>query len=362
MKLRKLLLFVFFSVSGSFAVWAQDVHFTQYNESPMTLNPANTGFYKNQYRFNCNFRNQWNYQFVNNNNLGVTGTGFETAAGSFDMCVSINKSSPDKLGIGVQVFNDRAGEVSLSTTGGAVGVSYWKNIQHFRSKYIVIGFTAGFINKYIDYTNLQLPDQYNHLDPLKPLSAISYPVNENIMYTDLSLGVKYFNAISKRKFVQYGIAFLHLNKPKNSFFFDAAPDRIYRKINLHGGIKLPVAAKIDFMPSGLISIQGPSFEINQGAFFRFQITENRSKDLMAYNIGLWFRESRAYGSAFLFDAVNIVSKLEFNQYTIGLSYDVNVSALASTTKLRGGPELSFSYTGLLEASLGNHKRPICPAF
>ena len=116
------------------------------------------------------------------------------------------------------------------------------------------------------------------------------------------------------------------------------------------------------MPSMLILVQGPSFEINQGAFARFQITENRSKDLMAYNIGIWLRESRASGSAFLFDAVNIVTKLEFNQYTIGLSYDINISGLAATTQLKGGPELSFSYTGVLEASLGNRKRPICPVF
>ncbi|MCX8479393.1 MAG: PorP/SprF family type IX secretion system membrane protein [Chitinophagales bacterium] len=359
---RILLASLLLILSGILPAQAQDVHFTQYNEAPILLNPANIGFYKSQYRFNANIRNQWNTKFVNNNNVGVTGTGFQTAAGSFDMTVNVTKSSPDRLGVGVQLFSDQAGEVALRTTSGLVGVSYWKNIQKFTDKYVVFGATAGFVDKRIDYTNLQLPDQYNFFDPFRPLTAVSYPTNDNITFTDISIGAKYFNAISKRRYVQYGVAIYHLNKPKNSFFFDTNPDRIYRKLVLHGGMRMPFKRKIDIMPSAMICIQGPSLEINQGAFARFQVTEARSKDLMAYSLGFWLRESRAIGKAFLFDALNVVSKMEFNNYTIGFSYDINISGMAATTRLQGGPELSFSYTGIMNASLGNKKRPYCPTF
>ncbi|HQQ95111.1 MAG TPA: type IX secretion system membrane protein PorP/SprF, partial [Bacteroidia bacterium] len=38
---------------------AQDVHFSQYYFSPLSLNPANTGNYDGNYRFFGNYRSQW---------------------------------------------------------------------------------------------------------------------------------------------------------------------------------------------------------------------------------------------------------------------------------------------------------------
>src|SRR5687768_3272675 len=38
---------------------AQDIHFSQYYLSPLSLNPANTGNYKGDYRFFGNYRSQW---------------------------------------------------------------------------------------------------------------------------------------------------------------------------------------------------------------------------------------------------------------------------------------------------------------
>ena len=39
---------------------AQDLHFSQYFNSPLTTNPANTGFIPDgDYRLGINYRNQW---------------------------------------------------------------------------------------------------------------------------------------------------------------------------------------------------------------------------------------------------------------------------------------------------------------
>src|SRR5690242_12174306 len=40
-------------------LWSQDMHFSQYYLSPLTLNPANTGNYRGDYRFFGNYRSQW---------------------------------------------------------------------------------------------------------------------------------------------------------------------------------------------------------------------------------------------------------------------------------------------------------------
>ena len=59
------------------------------------------------------------------------------------------------------------------------------------------------------------------------------------------------------------------------------------------------------------------------------------------------------------DAIIPVIKLESNAFTIGLSYDVNISSLATVSEGRGGFELSLSYIGFLE-----HENPryLCPKF
>jgi hypothetical protein len=44
--------------------------------------------------------------------------------------------------------------------------------------------------------------------------------------------------------------------------------------------------------------------------------------------------------------------VESNAFTVGLSYDVNISTLQTASEGRGGFELSLSYIGLLQ-----HEKP-----
>jgi hypothetical protein len=55
---------------------AQDVHFSQYFTSPMTLNPALTGLTQSDYRMAANYRTQWG---------SVNNAPYTTATVSYDM-------------------------------------------------------------------------------------------------------------------------------------------------------------------------------------------------------------------------------------------------------------------------------------
>ncbi|MDP4248351.1 MAG: type IX secretion system membrane protein PorP/SprF, partial [Bacteroidota bacterium] len=49
-----------FLTQSVFRANAQDLHFSQWFNSPLTTNPANTGFIPDaDYRFGANFRDQW---------------------------------------------------------------------------------------------------------------------------------------------------------------------------------------------------------------------------------------------------------------------------------------------------------------
>ncbi|MEN9416069.1 MAG: hypothetical protein RLZ62_2373, partial [Bacteroidota bacterium] len=59
MRIRKLLsaFFLLSVITGS--ATAQDIHFSQYNMSPMTLNPANIGGFEGTARISGIYRSQW---------------------------------------------------------------------------------------------------------------------------------------------------------------------------------------------------------------------------------------------------------------------------------------------------------------
>ena len=74
--MKKLLLGLSAAVLFSGSLMAQDVHFTQYFTSPLTLNPAMTGLVADDLRFSGNYRQQW---------ASVSPNPYITGSMSFDI-------------------------------------------------------------------------------------------------------------------------------------------------------------------------------------------------------------------------------------------------------------------------------------
>lgn len=103
-KLLKLVILLLVSTN----IFAQDPEFTQFYANPLYLNPAFAGS-ANCPRVNLNYRNQW---------PGISGS-FVTYSASYDQHVD-NLSG----GVGLLVWNDRAGEGTLNTTNVSGMYSY----------------------------------------------------------------------------------------------------------------------------------------------------------------------------------------------------------------------------------------------
>ena len=78
-------------------VQAQDVHFTQFDATPMIVNPAFTGAFNGSWRASGIYRNQWRSVTV----------PFVTYAASFDAPILQDLTVDDYLAAGVQLYNDR---------------------------------------------------------------------------------------------------------------------------------------------------------------------------------------------------------------------------------------------------------------
>ena len=50
-----LIIFVVFCTN----LWGQDMHFSQFYNNPLNLNPAQAGLFDGSHRFTANYRGQW---------------------------------------------------------------------------------------------------------------------------------------------------------------------------------------------------------------------------------------------------------------------------------------------------------------
>ena len=103
-----------FCLISSTMLHAQGLHFSQFYNAPMLLNPANTGLLQNSdWRVGTSYRNQWATVPVNYNTFSVFA----------DLGAFRNNWETSWLGAGVAVWRDAAGVPVLALTPAAVSLA-----------------------------------------------------------------------------------------------------------------------------------------------------------------------------------------------------------------------------------------------
>ena len=131
-----------------FAVQAQDLHFSQFFNSPLTTNPANTGFIPDaDYRLGGHFRNQYS---------NIMSAPYKTVSAFADFQLMRDRLENGWLGLGAVVLSDVAGAGSLRSTKVYGSLAYHQMLGN--SSLLSAGFNLGYANKRVDQTNLKYPD------------------------------------------------------------------------------------------------------------------------------------------------------------------------------------------------------------
>src|SRR4030095_2054572 len=109
MPMRKLAfagLFMLSTICGM-KIQAQDLHFSQFFNSPLLTNPANTGFIPDaDYRLGANYRNQWANIPIPYKTMSIWG----------DAQVFRNRFETGWVGLGGVILRDVAGSGNLTST------------------------------------------------------------------------------------------------------------------------------------------------------------------------------------------------------------------------------------------------------
>lgn len=323
----------YFLVAMPVCAAAQDIHFSQFYMSPLTLNPAMAGA-NHDLQAVLNYKSQW--QSVTN--------PYKTIGCSFDMRLGKSKASKGFLAAGANFFSDKAGDANMGTTQGAVTLAY--HVRMGTKSTLGGGVQAGFGQRSVTYSALQWGNQYDGTSYNSALLSGEGAGQPTFTYMDLGGGLtwNYDNSGSRSvtnnhdEKVTLGVAVFHLNSPKYSFY-GTADEKLYMKTVVHGKALLSIPnSNVAFVPGFMYARQGKSQEVFAGTMVRFLIGMDSKytgfKQGAAFSFGGFFRAK---------DAIAATVLLEYSHYSLGFSYDINTSDLKTSSSARGGFEIALKF-------------------
>lgn len=322
---------------------AQDIHFSQFFEAPLLRNPSLAGIYTGDVRIQGVYRDQWN-SFTNAYRTGSLNAEYKMPVGKGD----------DFMTVGGQVLFDKAGTVGLTTVHLLPALNYHKSLSNEKTMYLSLGFMGGLVRKSIDASKMTTDGQYGPggFDPTAPTGENLTAPNFNTW--DASVGMSFNTTFGEdqENSMFVGAAYHHLNRPKNSFYRNAAIE-LNPKYVFSVGVTFGVDEYSYFIIQADHSIQGSFTETIGGALYSYKLGGDPVNALYTVHAGAFLRWK---------DALIPVIKLDRYPLSVALSYDVNVSQLKTASQGRGGIELSVSWISFLDRDNSSRDKVLCPKF
>lgn len=322
---------------------AQDLHFSQFMNSPLLTNPANTGFIPDgDYRLGMNYRNQW---------ASITAFPYKTMSAFGDVQVMQNRDNTGWLGLGGVILRDVAGTGTLTSTKIYGSVAYHQMIN--AGSLISLGFNTGWANKNINTANLTFPSQWNgrFFDVHQTTVAPKLDAN-NINYLDMQVGMNYAYFPTDDVYLNAGVSAMHINRPRESFFNEESgiDNRIAVRYNAFVNGSFMLNDRVIVNPNVYFSMQAKSYEIVGGLNAQYNLTGDGEKILIA---GVYYRHK---------DAAIPMLGLGYKDMTFTFTYDATISTLKNFNNTRGAFEFSLIKQGVVDRYNGNRRESMCPSF
>ncbi|MBC7553928.1 MAG: PorP/SprF family type IX secretion system membrane protein [Taibaiella sp.] len=330
--MKKLLLSAGLTIALAGAALAQDVHFTQFFTSPLTLNPALTGLVPDDLRFAANYRTQWS---------SVSSHPYTTGTASYDMAMLKGKlPEGDALGIGVLVVYDKSGSGGLRNTTAGMSLAYHKGFGRDKQQHFSIGVQGFLVQKNLDFKLLTFEDQYTQGATTTTLGNTGETfTNADLSYPDFNVGAMYSGKIGEHANAYMGLSYYHLTQPVETFLNDN--HQIHSRTTAYLGGSFDLNEKTVLYASGLLQRQAAATEVLVGTAVGFVMNEGHDLEYQRntiFYLGAWYRNG---------DALSPYVAIEWSKMRIGLTYDVNISSFTAATKSMGGYEISLLFFGRL---------------
>lgn len=338
--MKKIILLPALVIFG-FPLLAQDLHFSQYMQTPSLVNPALTGA-STVIRASVIYKDQWRSVTV----------PYKTYGASFEMKLKasnwekadkfktkIYKQSFSRMAAGISFFRDKAGDGNMGSTQANFTLATFVPVSKYSS--LSLGLQAGIVQQSVDVSKLVFPNQYGSTgyDPGMN-SGESYNA-QNFLYADFAGGINWSYGYNERavganneKRANVGVAMYHINQPKQ-LYLDDSRERLNAKYVVHADVLFGIRhTNVALVPSFIAEIQGTSLEMMEGFMVKYYFKEDSKYTGIIKRSGLGFGVSCRNQDALILSLL-----LEYENYAVGVSYDLNTSRLTQATTGRGGPEI-----------------------
>ena len=326
-------IFVATVILSAGAVKAQDVHFSHVEFSPLTLNPALAGA-NSPMQGIVNYRSQWNSVAV----------PYSTIGASFD--ARFNENKRQKKGIiagGINFFNDQSGDLKMNITNVNLNLAYHLILD--KTSTLGVGIYTGYGQRSIDPNGGKWGNQYDGMSYNSALSSGETFNNPSFGYMDAGAGILYAYKNGQGYMTQnsnfelnWGFSMYHVNRPFYSFL-NRDEERLYIRMSTFINATIGIQnTRGSILPGIYYQRQKTAQEIFYGIHYKYMLTEGSKvtgfNKPMALYIGVFNRFKDAMVGKFMF---------EYDQFSAGFAYDINISGLYEVSRARGGFELFLRY-------------------
>jgi len=318
-------------LSLAVTAYGQDLHFTQFYASPLTLNPSETGKIAEDWRVGGNLKQQWPWAKQARQHNFLTYSAY----GDIALLRSVLPEG-DWLGVGLVILNDRAGDGNLKTTKLFLSAAYHKRMGYDGKYMLSLGIGGGFVQKQVDVDRLIFNNQWQDFffDSDAPTGE-NISGDETLRYFDMNSGVTFTYIHNRDISASLGVGINHLTRPKESFT-STKDNRL--------GIRPVINGKSSIRFNKIWHIE-PSF---------VYMYQKKAQEIIINTIGGYTLQSGPIHGSIIYagfsyrakDALSPVVGFEYERVRILANYDINLSTLTPASNGVGGFEISVEYRGI----------------
>ena len=331
--MRMRMLAFFFALS--YCSFAQDIHFSQFDQAMLWQNSAQVGAFNGQFRFAGNQRNQWR---------SVT-TPYQT----FGFSAEAKEIGTKLWSFGLNAGSDVAGDSRFRTSQVQLHAAH-SLYKPNDSLEIRGGGSFGITSRGFDASALVYDSQWNGMSFDPTLSNNETYATTARIYPSVGLAV-FIQKQQKKLRWNFGYSVNNLTRPKQSFKDNNAVVLDVRHA-IQASARIPLNSQYEVEALSLFQLQGKMKELILGSRAYYKLPSEK-----------WENQRLFAGVHGRFqDAAWIELGVEYNEWRVGMSYDLNTSTLRSASTGRGGLEFSIVYIVPPKPKHGNLKKICIPYY
>lgn len=335
--MKRFILFLLFVIFAG-ALWAQDIHYSQFYNSPLNINPAKTGIFNGDKRLNLSYRNQWS-----------PIVPWTTFSGSYDMKFYPKKDRKYFFSGGALLNYDSQGSIAdldlfnLNLSGSYTYILNDRNL-------LTGGLLLGIGNRAFDPSSLTWDSQWNgrNFDPSLPQEFLNV---ESKTFLESGLGLNYRWQKTKRTKLDLGLGVYHLFTP-NIAFANTDDITLPRRFSLTGEGSFMLTNKLDIQLQAMGQFQGDYREYQFGGLGKIYVNQNRGKELEVH-LGLGYRTSKSLFPIFA---------VQYKNFYGSINYDIDLSNFDQDGIHSNPQTLEMHFTYIITNVKPFKKVKVCPIF